>query len=168
MQNHIFEILKDLSDNDVDYVICGGIACVLQGCERTTFDLDLNIFLDDQKNLERAISVFIKNKFVPRIPEPIQNLLNPENRRKWREEKNALVYTVQSAEGMIQVDIFLSYPIAYPELKKNSDVFEFGGCSFFVSSREDLVRAKQAVCPVRQKDIDDIKNLEMLIKNGKK
>lgn len=41
MENYLLKIITSLVEKDVDFVICGGVACVLQGCERTTFDIDL-------------------------------------------------------------------------------------------------------------------------------
>jgi hypothetical protein len=46
MKNFLFDVISELKENEVDFVICGDVACVLQGCERTTFDIDLNILTD--------------------------------------------------------------------------------------------------------------------------
>ena len=37
----LFELMKALSESGVKFVVCGGVACVLQGVERATFDLDI-------------------------------------------------------------------------------------------------------------------------------
>ena len=100
MQNFLFNIIKDLSQRHIDFVVCGGVACILQGCERTTLDI---------------------------------------------------------------IDIFLTYPIEYSELKKNSDLFDIGGIKFHVSSKSDLIKAKRLVDPIRNKDLEDIKSLETLL-----
>lgn len=55
MKNFIFEFIKLLVSQNIDFVICGGIACILQGCERTTLDLDINVNLIE-KNIEKLIT----------------------------------------------------------------------------------------------------------------
>lgn len=40
MQNHLKDILKELTERGVQFVICGGVALVLHGVERMTLDLD--------------------------------------------------------------------------------------------------------------------------------
>ncbi len=38
---HLREIIISLADAKVDFVVGGGVACVLQGVERFTLDLDV-------------------------------------------------------------------------------------------------------------------------------
>jgi hypothetical protein len=167
MKPFLFEIITELKKNDVDFVVCGGVACVLQGCERTTFDVDLNI-LFERSNIEKAIAVFRKLKYLPRIPEPFESLLDENKRTEWIQDKSAVVYTVLSAEGQVQANIFLWYSIEYGELKKNADLFAVDGFDIFVSSKSDLIRAKEAVVPVREKDIYDMKILRNLLGDKEK
>lgn len=164
MKNKMFEVIKQFANEGVQFVICGGVACILQGCDRTTYDLDLNIALD-HTNLEKFINTAKIMKLQPRIPEPIENILNEENRQHWINEKNALVYTVLTESGDFQIDIFLVYPIPFIELYEKADPFEVGGVTILVSSKEDLITAKEKVNPLRDKDLYDIKQLKDLI-NG--
>jgi hypothetical protein len=164
MRHFLFEILLKLAGSDVDFVICGGLALFLQGGERATFDADLYIALSPE-NLNKAIDIFRKEGYTSRIPEPLESILDPENRKKWVEEKNALVYTLISRRGEVQVDIFLAYPIEYQTLAANSDIFEIEGKMLKVSSKEDLIEAKKAITPPREKDLFDIKTLEELLRN---
>lgn len=166
MKNILFDFIKKLSSADIDFVICGGVACALQGCERTTLDIDINILMDNS-NIEKIIKLIKKEKLVPRIPEPLENLLSYERRKAWIQEKNALEYTVISNDGLLQIDIFLTYPIDYQTLKMNSDVIAIDKYKFRISSKEDLITAKQTVKPAREKDIWDIKMLRELLNDSK-
>ena len=103
---------------------------------------------------------------IPRIPEPLENLIDEKRRKYWIEHKNAMIYTVLSKNGMLQVDIFLTYPIDFNDLKKNADDFMIDGYNISVSSKADLIKAKESIIPLRQKDKEDIKKLKELIKNG--
>jgi hypothetical protein len=40
------EILSTLVDSGVDFIIAGGVACVLHGVERVTLDVDIAVALD--------------------------------------------------------------------------------------------------------------------------
>lgn len=162
MQNHLLKTIKLLAQDGVQFVICGGIACILQGCDRTTYDLDLNLALD-QKNLEKFIQIAKKLKLQPRIPEPIENILDADKRKNWIEEKHALVYTLLTEFGDFQIDLFLVYPISFASLQKNADEFDIDGIKIKVSSIQDLITAKEKVYPLRDKDQFDLKQLKELL-----
>ena len=164
MENHLFRIIRSLANSDIDFVICGGVACVLQGCERTTFDIDINIRMNED-NLEKLITVAQTLQLQPRIPEPIERIKDKERREYWIEEKNALVYTLNDTRSFLQVDIFLQYPIEYEELKKNADIFTIEDTPFAVSNKRDLIEAKKSVKPLREKDMHDIRVLEELMED---
>lgn len=162
MRNYLFEVIRAFVEAGVDFVVCGGVACVLQGCERTTFDIDIYARLSPA-NLDRVIAAAKELGLFPRIPEPIEGLKDEDRRREWIEEKNALVYTLIDEEGFVQVDLLLSYPIEYSRLKSDSDAFEIDGTRFLVSSKRDLLEVKQLVDPPREKDIQDIRTLQELL-----
>lgn len=167
MNNFLLDIIKEFATEKIDFVVCGGIACVLQGCERTTFDIDLNVYLE-KKNIKKTIKLLNKLSFSSRIPEPIESLLDEEKRNLWVNQKNAIVYTVISNDGLIQIDIFLDYPIPFIDLKKHANLFSIDNIEFYVSSKLDLISAKQKVRPIREKDIHDIKSLELLVEKEKR
>jgi hypothetical protein len=162
MDNFLFDFLQKLYKHQVDFVICGGIACVLQGCERTTYDLDIALLMS-KKNLDRFIDVVKASQLIPRIPEPLEYLSNESHRTRWMEEKNALVYTVLDQKGLLQVDVLLSYPIEYTYLRDRADLFEVEDCTLLVSSIVDLLRAKKQITPLRRKDQEDIAILTELL-----
>jgi len=163
----LFQLLEDLANASVKFVVCGGVACVLHGVERSTYDLDIAIDLEIE-NLERLIKITKKYKLVPRIPEPVENLLNKEKRDEWVEKKGAIVYTFVSEISPLQIDIFLKYPVNFEKLYNNSDKVKIGNIEFLISSKEDLVFAKKKIKPVRDKDLTDIKELEKIIRNERK
>ncbi|MGB4853828.1 MAG: nucleotidyl transferase AbiEii/AbiGii toxin family protein, partial [Ignavibacteria bacterium] len=164
---NLFDLLKELSAADVKYVICGGVACVLHGVERATFDIDLSVSFE-KSNLEKILLVARKFGLKPRIPEPVENLLDEIKRKEWYEKKNALVYTFVSDNSPLQLDIFLQYPMSFEELTENSKLIIIDNVSMNVSSPEDLLFVKKLINPLRDKDITDIKALEEIIGKRKK
>jgi len=142
-------------------VVCGGVACVLHGVDRTTLDLDIRV-PDSDDNYRRIVSVLRRREMSSRIPEPLDAVCDRGNRARWIREKGALVWTAQSSDGFEQLDVFLSYPIPWERLRADASTVEIRGCSVAVSSREHLIEAKRAVVPPRRKDLRDIEDLEGL------
>ena len=85
--NLLRQTLTALVDAKVHFVVCGGVACILQGVARSTHDLDVRVALEDAE-LQRLVEVARSLGLRPRIPEPLEALLDPERRRVWSEEKH--------------------------------------------------------------------------------
>lgn len=163
----MFEAIKQLAFAGIEFVICGGMAGVLHGSDRNTMDIDIHFEMGEE-NLKKLVSAAKQQDWVPRIPAPIEDLLDPLKRRAWQEEKGALVYTLQSRDGLLQIDVFLDYPIAFEELSKQADIFEIDGVRFKVSSIPHLIEAKKAIESKRRQDIYDIQVLEELLHEREK
>lgn len=158
MENRIKQTLIALVDADVRFVVCGGVACILQGVARATHDLDIRVALEDP-DMERLVGVARKLHLRPRIPEPLEALMNPVRRHAWVTEKHAVVYTLHADSGAFALDIFLIYPISFENLFNSADRFTIEGRTFLVSSKHHLIEAKRAVQPPRKMDLRDIEDL---------
>ena len=161
VSNNIWDLLVTLSENKVEFVVCGGVACFLHGVERATYDLDISISVKSE-NINKIIETARALGLKPRIPEPIENLLDPVKRDNWIKDKGALVYTLIVPGSIIQLDIFLTYPKTFEELKLNSVNMHIKGINIAVSSIDDLIYAKSMVTPLRKKDEDDIAVLKKI------
>ncbi len=156
------QLLNALSQAGVDFVVCGGVACVLHGVNRVTADLDICVELEEE-NLRRLIDLAGELGLSPRNPEPIERLLDPAARREWIEKKGAEVFTLTGEGTTPQVDIFLRYPVEFADLKARGQRMVINGESITISSREDLIFAKSKVTPMRETDRRDIEDLKRLI-----
>jgi len=154
-------LLAALADAGVEFVVCGGVAVVLHGVERVTMDLDLRV-PEAEGNYRRLVEVLAFKGLQPRNPEPMSALADPLRRKAWLEEKGALVWTAQTPDGLEQVDVFLSYPVAWEDLARESRIVTVQGRKVRISSREHLILAKRQVEPPRRKDLRDIEDLEAL------
>jgi predicted nucleotidyltransferase len=159
--DQLLGLLKKLAEQEIKFVVCGGVACVLHGVERATYDLDVSIDFDE-KNLKNFIETVKEYNLIPRIPEPVENLLDQKKRMEWIDKKGALVYTFVSNDSPLQLDIFLSYPKSYFDLVEKANKFRIGEVEFLVSSIEDIIAVKKLVHPMREKDLLDIKELEKI------
>jgi predicted nucleotidyltransferase len=161
-KDELLELTKELTKRGVDFVICGGVACVLQGVERATYDLDIAVSFES-RNIEKLISTAKARSLIPRIPEPVEKLLDEQQRKLWIKKKGALVYTFAANDSPLQLDIFLTELIPFGELKKNASIFEIEEFKFLVCSKKQLIKLKKLIHPLRDKDLQDIKELEKLI-----
>lgn len=161
MKNQLLDLVKSLSQNDVKYVVCGGIACVLHGVERNTYDVDISLDMN-HANILKIIEIAKKFNLQPRIPEPIENLLDETKRNNWIQNKGAIVYTLVAQDSPLQMDVFLKYPKTYDELARKADNVIIDGIKIPVSSIDDLILAKNAVSPMRDKDRTDILELKKI------
>jgi len=161
--NHLSEIILTLKESGVDFIVCGGVALVVQGVERLTMDIDLSVELS-RGNLEKFLSVMNKLRLKPRAPVPAESLLDPETRKMFVEEKHALVFTFIDLENPFrQVDVFIADSLSYDTLKDDSEIFDIENQPVRVLSRQKLLALKQAIDPPREKDLFDIRMLKKLL-----
>ena len=158
------KILKELVAGGVDFILAGGVACVLHGVERVTMDVDVAIYMDPL-NWDRLIQVMNKMGLVPRAPVRPETLADPKVRQAMVEEKKALVFTfIHPDEPSLQLDVFLRPELSYEVLKPHAQPMDIGGLSLQVISPSKLLALKKGIQPARQKDLLDIAVLEAKIK----
>ena len=164
--NYLQEIISALSEHDVEYIICGGVALVLHGIERMTMDLDLAVDMSDE-NVKKFLSAMKHLKLIPRAPVPPDSLLDPVKREMMIEKKNALVFTFIDTENPYrQVDVFLAEEMSYDFLKDDVETVSINNCLTKLVSKDMLLQMKKAVDPPRDKDLFDISMLEKMIDKG--
>jgi hypothetical protein len=148
------EILRRLVERGVDFVVIGGIAGVLHGSARNTFDLDI-CFATDEANVAALGEVLVAlgarlkgvDDVVPFVP----------NARTLRQVE---LLTLVTTFG--ELDVLARPPgaPAYSDLRRNADRYDLGGFNVSVASIDDLIAMKQAAG--RAKDLLDIEELEAI------
>lgn len=161
--NYLSQIILTLKERGVDFIICGGVALVIQGVERLTMDIDLSVDLADA-NLKRFLDAMQKLKLKPRAPVQAELLLDPAARKMFIEEKNALVFTFLDPDNPFrQVDLFITDNLAFDVLKNDSEFIDIENQPIRVLSRAKLLALKQEITPPREKDLFDIQMLKKLL-----
>lgn len=164
MYNHLEEILVELKTRNIKFIVCGGVAAVLHGVERMTMDIDISLDLDNT-NLKKFLHVIKKMNLKPRVPIPAESILDPEKRKKMIEEKGALVFTfIDPDKPFRQIDIFLEEDKSYKQLHDYIEKINIGGTEINILSIEKLIEMKKDIDPPRGKDLLDIKELELILK----
>jgi hypothetical protein len=153
------EILSALAHAKVDFIVGGGVACVLHGVERVTMDVDLALLLSPA-NLGRFVEVMGQLGLKPRVPVPPTALLDPATVRQIVQEKHALVFTfLDFNRPTYQVDIFLRPELSYDKLLPDTELLDFEDFSLRVLTKAKLLEIKLGIQPPRAKDILDIEYL---------
>jgi hypothetical protein len=148
------EILERLVSRGVDFVVIGGIAAVLHGSPRATFDLDV-CFATDDTNLEALGEVLVGlDAGLKGVDDDVPFVPNAQTLRRVE------VLTLDTAAGELDVLTRPSGAPRYDVLRRRAERFDLGGFSVLVASLEDLIGMKQAAN--RPKDRADVEELETI------
>jgi len=136
------------------------MACILQGVERLTMDVDVAVRIQE-KNWERLVKVTENLGLIPRVPLNPRSLIDPAVRRVVLDEKKAIVFTfLHPDRPFLQLDVFLRPDLAYEVLLQDAQWMNLEGRKIQVLNRQKLLALKKAIQPPRPKDLLDIAALE--------
>jgi hypothetical protein len=153
-------LFRALTDNQVRYVVVGGVAVVLHGHPRMTADVDLALDLDQQA-LAHALQVFTELGFTPQLPVSMQQFLDPATRSEWIMQRNMMVFSLRSeSNALMTVDLFAANPIPFADLWHDAVTMNSGESIVRVASIPHLIEMKSIAG--RAKDLDDIKHLRAI------
>ena len=159
----IADLLQSLSDEQVQYVLIGGLAVQLHGFLRSTFDIDLVLAMNDE-NLVRFITVAKHYGLVPVIPVPIEALKNVSQIDQWHREKGMLAFALREPHiGGSVVDILVRPEVPFDTLMANAVMGKLFARQVWIASIDDLLTMKRIAN--RPKDQLDVVALEK-IKRG--
>jgi hypothetical protein len=137
---------------EVDFVVIGGVAVVVQASPRFTRDLDIS-YATDAENIERLGALLLAldarlrriENDVPFVPDA-------------RTLRHAQMLTLTTRHG--DLDLLVDPPGSpgYPALRRHADVVNLDGDPVPIASLEDLIEMKRAAG--RPQDEIDIEVLE--------
>ena len=156
MTGGFLQILNELHDHRVDFVIVGGVAVALHGGSRVTFDLDIVPSLAPD-SWRAAVDLLWSLGARPRIPEPLERVRDVEQVRRWRLEKNMLALNFHTPDGRTEVDLLVGESDAFEPLRERAVEITVDARTFVVASIDDLIDMKQR--SGRPQDLLDIEAL---------
>lgn len=147
-------ILRELTRAGVDFVVIGGIALVLHGSARATFDLDIT-YATDAGNLEALGGVLVAlearlrgvDDDVPFVPDAATL-------------RNVELLTLRTVAGDLDVLARPAGAPAYDVLRRRAERLDVGGFAILVASTADLISMKNAAG--RGKDLIDLAELQAI------
>lgn len=158
-------VAKALDAAQARYLVAGGLAVNAHGYIRFTADIDMVIALDTD-NILRAFKALSDIGYTPSISITAELFVQPEQRRRWIEEKGMQVLNFHSnAHPETSVDVFVHEPFDFAREYAEAMQGELlpRVVVRFVSI-PTLIRMKQVAGRVR--DLDDIQHLQWLQKDS--
>lgn len=153
------DMLLALARKDVDFIVAGGVAAVLHGVPRVTYDLDISVDMAPE-NVARLLDAMREEGLQPRAPVPAEALMDAEAVDKMVREKGALVFTfLDPGDPLRHVDVFLTRELSYGQLVGQAETAELHGYRIRILSARHLLKLKEAIRPPRDKDALDIQYL---------
>jgi len=144
MLNRLQGVFKSFQQHDVKYLVIGGIASILHGVPRATFDLDILIETTPE-NAKRLLDALEDAGLGTALLTTVDNLLANE---------------ITIFKDRVRIDVQTSTPgITFKEAWQNKLVMNFRGQPFNVLSKDDLIKSKRAAG--RAIDLEDVRLLEL-------
>lgn len=149
----LHELLQRLTEREVDFVVVGGVAVILQASPRFTKDLDI-CYAPEQANLDRLGAVLIElgarlrgvDEDLPFVPDG-------------RLLRHTQILTLTTVDGGLDLLVEPDGSPGYPALRRRADQIDVDGIVVRVASVEDLIAMKRAAG--RPQDLVDLEALEL-------
>lgn len=144
MLNLLRDVFASFQRNEVKYLVIGGIAAVLYGIPRATFDLDILIDAN-RDNAQRLLDALLEARMGTAA------LITPEE---------LLAQEITIFKDRVRIDVQTSTPgLQFPQAWKRRETMNYQGQMFHVVSLEDLITSKRAAG--RPRDLEDVRLLEL-------
>lgn len=144
MLNRLQGVFRSFQRHDVKYVVIGGIAAILHGVPRATFDLDILIEATPD-NAQRLLDALLDAGLGTAA------LTSPGD---------VLANEITVFKDRMRVDVQTSTPgLRFAEAWSHRKTVAYQGQEFFILAKEDLIRAKRAAG--RPVDLEDVRLLEL-------
>jgi len=144
MLNLLKEVFASLQRHKVRYIVIGGIAAVLHGVPRATFDLDILIDANPE-NAKNLLNAFLEARLGTAA------LTTPEE---------LLLQEITIFKDRVRIDVQTSTPgLKFEQAWEHRDTMEYQKQVFYVVSHDDLVKSKKAAG--RPVDLEDVRLLEL-------
>lgn len=143
MLNRLQDVFASLQKHDVRYVVIGGIAEVLHGVPRATFDLDI-LIQATPKNAEQLLEALLEARLGTAALTTAENVLSHE---------------ITVFNDRVRIDVQTATPgIDFEQAWQRRETMQYESQEFYVVSLNDLLASKRAAG--REKDLEDVRMLE--------
>lgn len=137
------DVFRCLHARDVRYVVIGGVAAIVHGVPRTTFDVDLLIEASEE-NAARLLAALSDAGIGS------ATLTNP---------KDLLAHEITIFRDVVRIDVQTRTPgVDFAGAWERRIERDVSGTKYWLLSRPDLIASKRAAA--RPKDLEDVRVLE--------
>ncbi|HEX8144975.1 MAG TPA: DUF6036 family nucleotidyltransferase [Pyrinomonadaceae bacterium] len=144
MINRLLDVFASFQKHGVRYIVIGGIAAVLHGVPRATFDLDILIEASTD-NAQRLLVALTEAKFATALQ------ITPDE---------LLAHEITVFNDRVRIDVQTSTPgLQFSDAWLHRVAMSYQGQEFYVAAKDDLIASKRAAG--RMKDLEDVRLLEL-------
>jgi len=144
MMNRLQDVFASLNKHDVKYVVLGGIAAVLYGVPRATFDLDMLIEATSE-NVKNLLTAFREAGLGTASLISVEELLKNE---------------ITVFKDRVRIDVQTSTPgLNFADAWEHKEIMRYKGQEFYIINRDDLIASKEAAG--RDVDLEDVRLLRL-------
>jgi predicted nucleotidyltransferase len=144
MLNRLKDVFRSFQHHNVKYVVIGGIASVLHGVPRATFDLDILIEATSE-NAQRLLDALLDAELGTATLTSVEEVLANE---------------ITIFKDRVRIDVQTSTPgLNFREAWERREIMNYQGQDFYVVSKEDLISSKRAAG--RDVDLEDVRLLKL-------
>jgi hypothetical protein len=155
-------IFKELNRKKIKYIVVGGMAVNFHGIPRTTYDIDLLLYLED-KNLNKFLRLLKRWGFKPKVPVDIMDFADKNKRAVWIKNKNMKAFNLYNPDWAVrEIDIIIDSPVHYQKAKKSIKFSRLYDVDIPIISISDLILMKRK--SNREQDKSDIKSLRKILR----
>lgn len=147
------KLLRRLVGADVDFVVVGGVAVIVQASPRFTKDLDI-CYATDEANLGRLGTLL--TELGARLRGVDEDLPFVADERTLRRTQ---MLTLTTSEGNVDLLVDPDGSPGYATLRRNATEIDLDGVHVLVASVDDLIAMKRAAG--RPQDLVDLESLEI-------
>ena len=150
MINRLIDVFRSFQKHNVQYLVIGGIAAVLYGVPRATFNLDILIEASNE-NARRLLDALLDAGL------GTASLTNKDE---------ILANEITIFKDRVRIDVQTKTPgLIFEDAWKRKQIMNYQGQEFYVACLEDLVASKKAAG--RTIDLEDVRLLELPDKRNK-
>ena len=144
MLNRLKGVFESFQKHEVRYLVIGGIAAVLYGVPRATFDLDI-LIEPTPDNAQRLLDSLLDAGLGTASLTNVKEILSNE---------------ITVLKDWVRIDVQTVTPgLNFQDAWEKRETMIFQGQIFYVASKKDLISSKRA--SGRDVDIEDIRLLEL-------
>ena len=144
MLNQLGDVFASFHKHEVKYLVIGGIAAVLHGVPRATFDLDILIEATED-NAQHLLEAMLEARL---------------GTAALIDALGVLAQEITIFQDRIRIDVQTETPgIEFDTAWQRKEVMEYQHHTFYVLSRQDLIASKRAAG--RTVDLEDVRLLEL-------
>lgn len=129
-------LLKKLNEANIEFILVGGLAAVVQGAPITTFDLDI-VHHQSDENIKRLMSLLKSIDAYQRRPD--DKIIEPVE----LDLKGPGHLLLTTCYGPLDILSMIEKDLGYQDLLPSSVEIEFKGHKVYVLSLETMIRLKQ-------------------------